>query len=199
MAPFVIWAMAAAAAGIMGLGIHELTKKVSGKRLVILGPRKSGKTTLRVFLEQGVIPKNYQPTKTTHHFDHEVRFGKLGLRLKGVDVSGDPSAYSVWRDELENTDLVCFLVSWPQLFEASTGQAARKAAKLVGQWKGDTKALLIVTHSDLAADLSDDEIAGAGRVLELRRLLGASDVVPVNLLQEWDQRELGSLILQALS
>lgn len=195
--PLFVWA-AAAGLGALGFGAVWVYGSAKNKRVTVLGPRKSGKSTLIDFLATGEIPQGYTPTHTPRVFEKTVKLKDLKLKLAMTDVSGDKSAWRVWRDAANQADLVCFLAPVPMLNSESEWELLSRAGRQVGSWEIKGQTALVVTFIDTAPEMSADDLRAMPRVAQLRRLLGQGPILLVNLTDNSQQHELGYRILEML-
>jgi len=124
--------------------------KLQGKHVVILGARAVGKTHLIRFLSTGTIPVVYKQTLVSEKAPAKrVSLGDLDLKLKAAaDVSGDKSAYGVWRElvlgcaarkgksKVEPADLVIYLLRADRILmkDISTEARVRADIKHLADW-----------------------------------------------------------------
>jgi len=201
-----------------------LVKRARGKSLALLGPRRSGKTTLATFLGSGEIPQGYRPTVMRQKVNQKRRArvrvpgsGRLPFGIKmvnqalkltmldnpGMTPQGDKTNYGIWQGSATQVDAVLYLVDVTQLSDASYWRVAMNGAQHLARWElGDRRKLLILTHTDLdpawgRGDL--DEISGRTAVKDLRRELQAEEVLMGSLKDVGGTRDLAYLVLQFLA
>lgn len=155
-----------------------------GKRVVILGARAVGKTHLIKFLSTGKIPVAYQQTLISEKIPaRHVSLGDLNLKLKAtVDVSGDKSAYGIWRElvvgcsatkrkkKVEVADIVIYLLRADRVFAGDVSTQVRVRADLrhIGEWLDQTSTLgsrprFIIAGSHCDQDNVYNALTGATR------------------------------------
>jgi|SRR5471030_833950 len=151
--------------------------KLQGKRVVILGARAVGKTHLISFLSTGTLPLAYKQTLVSEKVPaRRVSLGDLDLRLTATtDVSGDKSAYGVWRElvlgcparkgkvKVEAADVVIYLLRADRILgkDISTEVRVRADIKHIAEWlkeAGQNRArpqfIIAGTHCDMDPDYS---------------------------------------------
>jgi GTPase SAR1 family protein len=109
----------------------------SGKRLAILGPRASGKSTLITFLTKGTIQREYTPTGAkASHPSVRKHFGDLELKLKsGFDVGGDALRRNKdWKGVAETSDVLLYLFSVEDLTNSTYRENMLADTKAIGTW-----------------------------------------------------------------
>jgi hypothetical protein len=195
--PVLVWGAAALLAALLGGGALWIYASAKGKSVVLLGVRRSGKSTLFTFLQTGEIPIGYKPTTIPRTFEETVRFKDLELKLQATDVSGDKSAWKVWREEATAADLVCFLTAWTDVDDRRGWDRVSRAARQVGSWGLEARTVLVVTFAD-KAPVSYDAIKADARVRELGRFLGATDTLVADQTNEHDRLDLGASLLEML-
>lgn len=134
--------------------IHE---RLFSKRVVVLGARGVGKTTMNTFLASGSLPQEYKQTiapEPTKARRFELRDLKLSI-ARSFDVSGDASAYATWKDNVDAADLVLYLVRADELIanDFSAGNRAIDDLTHIGGWIANRKSppmfFIVGTHCDL--------------------------------------------------
>ncbi len=198
-----------------------LIRRTRGKSLALLGPRKSGKTTLATFLQTGEIPRGYKPTvmrstvKARRKVPGTGRKLLLGIKMRdvalkltmldnpGVTPLGDKTNYGIWQDSATKVDAVCYLVDVSKLSNKKYRDIAVNGARHIARWDlHECRKLLILTHTDLdpAWERGDpDEISGRAAVKDLRRELQAEEVIMGTLKDDDGRRDLTYLLLQLLA
>ncbi len=167
-----------------------------GRTVVVLGPRKAGKTTLAARLSGGSIVGDYAPTQSTVKTQpHTISMEDLKFALTTFDVSGDSSAYGEWERTARSAHLVCYLVSSPCLEFREYLDTAIRGARQLGGWDHPGHIVLVITHIDEDAEKNLDTIMGRNTVREIRDALGNPKVVPVNLT---DSESARALVIQLL-
>ena len=79
MIPIILAVLAAAAIAGVALNWEEIIKALKGKKLAVLGARKTGKTRLVKFLTEGSIPEHYRATSEAEDVSGR-RFQLKGIR-----------------------------------------------------------------------------------------------------------------------
>ncbi|MEG2505698.1 MAG: hypothetical protein RSB44_13580 [Carnobacterium sp.] len=164
VAPVVIaaWLGGAALAGYVTYLAYEnwetIKKKVSGKSLVILGQRATGKTTLLKYLLQGEITFKHEATvgvrkiktskKQLADLDWDVRLSSIQR-----DYSGVTANYEQWLKALKNADIFIYLFKIDEwiLDEGSVENQIEKDIKNIKkELNGKNIPMFIIgTHLDL--------------------------------------------------
>ncbi|MBF7684022.1 hypothetical protein I2F27_12060 [Acinetobacter sp. B5B] len=94
-----------------------LKKKIQGKKIVILGQRASGKTTLLNFLLKGEITVSYEQTIGVDRVE-KTKNGTIKLENLGWDVkissdqkdyAGTTSGYEQWKNACQEADIFIYL------------------------------------------------------------------------------------------
>lgn len=113
-----VWLGGAALTGIASYLAYEnwetIKKKFSGKSIVILGQRATGKTTLLNYLLKGEITLKHEATIGVKKVKiSKKKLADLGwnVRLKSIqnDYSGVTSNYEQWLKALQNADIFIYL------------------------------------------------------------------------------------------
>jgi GTPase SAR1 family protein len=153
--------LALLATGAVVVNWDNIVILLKGKRVTALGARKVGKTTLITFLHEGSIPETYEQTVAPEkHGGRRFQLRDLALVLRDtLDVSGDDSAYGVWKEEVAKADMVLYLLRADLLIigNAETEKRVEKDMKHIGEWlkqrDGRRPLFFIVgTHCDLDKD-----------------------------------------------
>lgn len=217
--PLVVWAVAAAvaaAAGVAAVAVaqSERRERVDSARVILIGPRRSGKSTLHRFLTGEQQVRQYVPTQTAdkgfinlEDFGEEETWQHLKWQVQVEDLPGSPEHMQQWFEESQSAQVICFCVATPALHtEASVADQARRAAKQVALWNREITdrpspaVVLVFSHVDLEGD-SVDDIRGREEVRQLRIVLSVSEenLFLVNLLKPADSASVGLRILEILS
>lgn len=109
---------AVVAVGLLGIGgaaaaiIATFAKKLSGKRVAILGRQTIGKTTLLHFLRAGKIPDHTRNTVDPDEggtFSLEIGGKSVGFRVPKDLPGNDGLGYSDWKEAFTGADYVWYL------------------------------------------------------------------------------------------
>lgn len=112
------WAVFSAGCGYM-LWKHwdKFKAAVRGKKLVVLGSRNTGKTTLITFLQQGELVSEYEQTLGSKKIKKQKKLNLKDLewhitRLSSTayDVGGSADNYRVWQKLAEDADILIYLM-----------------------------------------------------------------------------------------
>jgi hypothetical protein len=179
--------------------------------VALVGPRRAGKTSFAKALETGEIPANYTPTQTTQTkeinilkdsdpHDFVVKMSRYGLRITAHDVSGNETAWGEWKKFALSSNLVCFLVSAPELAEAPYRDNALDGARQVGSWKRSGHLMLVLTHIDRDPDRANpDAIRQRTAVRMVSRALGHPEMWLTSLTRADERHDLMLKTLEILS
>lgn len=148
--------------------ITALLRKSTGKKIAIVGPTRSGKTVIHVFLGTGMLTTDYQPTLSNVKYEsHNVTFeageatyksNQVSLSLASrIDVSGDYRNHAYeWQTVLKDAALVLFVFDMHQfLLKSPRGAAYRRTVVDACDFAGgfiahsDARVMMIGTHCDL--------------------------------------------------
>lgn len=130
---------------------------LQGKRLAVLGARRTGKTSLLSFLTTGSIPSDYAQTTSTEKVQKiRKKLKELDLKIKKCnDVSGDTAAYAEWKEEFDQADLVLYLLRADKILMGDEGAKKRFEADIyhICTWSKDEankdkKIFIIGSHCD---------------------------------------------------
>lgn len=217
--PLVIAAVAGgiAAAGAIGAWIayEALKDKAEGRKLVLVGPRQSGKTTLFDFMTSNarLDASKYSPTQSPNRtrLDEDAlkkaRWSELGFDVTDIDVTdmpGDREKWGSWYERSQKADLLCFVANAHEMRrDAEHADEARRAGQQVASWRSaDTRkpqVILVISHTDLEAESSDDILRRDEiRALRMALKVKATDTLLANLLSNDDANRVGLHLLEAL-
>lgn len=112
--PFIPWIIGALLSAGAVVVLTEQLKGASGKTLAVIGERKSGKTTFTRLLSQGIVgSEDYSETVV----DTMYKGSKIRLKDDTVlhvgdlkDLPGDQSAWLPWKNRVNESDHVLYLV-----------------------------------------------------------------------------------------
>ena len=172
-----------------------------GKKILLLGPRSTGKSTWRRYLTSGIVSAGYQLTATAVT-EKDIKLADLGLTVTIVDLPGGDASLTEWRKQAREVDHVFYLVDVSRLGDKRHKERILKDARIMSVWEDPKKPLtLVVTHADLdrgwiASD--QDSICARPEIVELRQRLGASRVVAGELSSDGGALELTTLALTPL-
>jgi len=157
-----VWLGGAALTGIAGYLAYEnwetIKKKVSGKSIVILGQRATGKTTLLNYLLKGEITLKHEATIGVKKVKiSKKKLADLGwdVRLNSIqkDYSGVTSNYEQWLKAIKNADIFIYLFKIDEwiIDEGSVENQIEKDIKNIQkELNGKNIPMFIVgTHLDL--------------------------------------------------
>lgn len=97
----------------------KLKAAVRGKKLVVLGSRNTGKTTLITFLQQGELVTEYEQTlgskkikkkKAKRVYLKDLEWHITRLSSTAYDVGGSTDNYRVWQKLAEDADILVYLM-----------------------------------------------------------------------------------------
>lgn len=203
MLPLILGAVAVA--GLIAGGVAlaaALFEDAYKAKLVLVGPKRAGKTTWRTFLTDGSLPAGYEHTYIEQVLEKKVELKDLKIRVELLDMSGSDDAVPAWHEAARKTDHIFFFVDGTRLDDRGYWFQATTYARVVSSWT-DVKAdvALVVTHADedpdgKAGDL--DAIRTRSDVTKLARLLNARRTVVGDLgspdgLQDFTVRALAEL------
>lgn len=134
-----------------------------GKKIAVLGPRSSGKTTLLQFLVTGELPREYIQTGKPEKLSGRMyKLEDLELIIKDtLDVPGDKLSHTEWERLCQEADIVCYLVDASKLHKADQDyqKNAQEDVRHIRAWhqarkSAPPKFCLVATHCDLIPDYS---------------------------------------------
>jgi GTPase SAR1 family protein len=137
---------------------EKVQKKLKGKKIAVLGPRASGKTTLIKFLLKGELSKEYVQTAKPEKFrGKKVNLQDLELKIQDTtDVPGDILHHNAWERLYQEADVVFYLTNAHLVHDRVQDyeRVVRGDMRHIGEWFGDRKDnpprfLLVATHCDL--------------------------------------------------
>lgn len=137
---------------------EKLLIRVSGKKLLFLGDKATGKTTSIAFLTKNILATEYQATRYKQKTD-ERRFEigdndeKKWISLKhNFDIGGDTSFYAEWEKLFKESDWIFYMVQSKLLIDndLDTKRRVEEDLDLIQDWrklydlKGEKKKLVII-------------------------------------------------------
>lgn len=134
---------------------------LNGKKVTVLGPRASGKTTLITFLLNGELPEEYFATAKPEKFaGKKISLGNLALRVKAVtDVPGDTQSHSEWERQYDAADIAFYTVDASKIYKGDDAYIKVITGEMrhIGEWLESRKQrppqfFLVATHCDLIPD-----------------------------------------------
>nr|WP_294503899.1 GTPase domain-containing protein [uncultured Rhodopila sp.] len=136
----------------------KVRETLGGKKIAVLGPRASGKTTLIKFLLKGELSEEYVATAKPEKFSgKKVVLQDLNLTIEDTtDVPGDRQSHADWERLYKEADFVLYLTDAKMLHAGDQGYEnnVRDDMRHIGEWFDDRKDkpprfFLIATHCDL--------------------------------------------------
>lgn len=157
-------------ATIIAINLDNIKTKLYGKNLAILGARKSGKSTIHKFIEEGVIYAEYE-YKPSHEVNKtkggKLKIADLDLYIKaGRDVTGDPER-AQWNEVIEISDFTMYVFRIDWIIEGKKDYQKRimddlkSISKTVIERQRNNpkfRACLLGTHFDLVNTPNDDKL-----------------------------------------
>lgn len=134
---------------------------LTGKKIAVLGPRASGKTTLITFLLSGDLPEEYFATpKPEKIAGKKIRLGNLALRVQAVtDVPGDTQSHSEWERQYDVADIAFYMVDASKIHAGDDAYIKLITGEMrhIGEWlesrkQKPPKFFFVATHCDLIPD-----------------------------------------------
>ncbi len=159
-----VWIVAGVTTLLVGTTIavkwDDILIRLKGKRLAVLGARGVGKTHFVKFLTTGSIPSEYKQTVAPEKASaRRIQLKELDLKVKDMlDVSGDKSAYSEWKELHDQADIVFYVLRADQLIAGDHDVEIRVRDDLrhISGWlearKQRPRFFIIGTHCDFDAE-----------------------------------------------
>jgi len=179
--PVIFIILAVFGGGAVGFGIGILMEKIGGKKVVVLGSRLAGKTTLATFLETGSIPEKYEQTiHVESKKGRRIELKELKLKISKIeDVPGSKEHYRQWKDAFVKSDIVLYLFCADQIWEGNIETEKRIINDLehIDKWikeNTDEKRYCILgTHCDRIPGFSEVNPENQGEFEDKLRALPA--------------------------
>lgn len=137
--PVIPWLLGAIFATAAVITISELLgDKTEKKTLAIIGDSKSGKTTFTKLLAQGIFRKtDYARTVATTTYKGSTITLKNGTKLhvgELKDLPGEPSAWLSWKQRVQESDYVLYLIR-SHLLRSGVGTTRERCRRDLQQLK----------------------------------------------------------------
>lgn len=149
--PVAVIAIASVAALIAWAVIKSNSK---GKKLLLLGQRESGKTTMACLIDNNKLPDGYKRTPSKKKYPaRKIDLTELELYVSTVDMPGEEEAkYSQWKKAFSDCDWVFYLIR-ADLFIADDRKHIERVARdirEINEWlkKNQKKVVIVATHED---------------------------------------------------
>lgn len=113
------------------------------RRILIVGPRKSGKTALRALLSQGIFPEEYEATE--------------GMCYSMADLQGNRIVLCDLSEGMQLTSGFSFRVIWV-VFDLAYSESFEQCKSLYEQIKNLGPVVLIGNKKDLAQVVESEQI-----------------------------------------
>jgi GTPase SAR1 family protein len=201
---------AAAIVAAAGVTAARHFKSASGKEIAVLGPRKSGKSTLAEVLTSGTVTQQYFQTLATRRIRGDLRMESLSLMVVIHDPGGDRSEYGEWQRIYATASLICYVVDVSRLLTSDRKsrhssdrkyrELAVRGAEHVNDWGAIKPTVLVLTHKDMADkdSVHPDRLFAQPDVRRIQTLVKAKHCVAVNLMDAEDQNRVRILAAQEL-
>jgi hypothetical protein len=194
--------LVAAIVSAAGATVRRHFKNARGKEIAILGPRRSGKSTLATILRSGTVTHEYIETLMTEKLSGDLRMESLSLKVTTQDPGGAKSEYGEWREIHKSARLVCYVIDAHRMLKRDDRyrDLAINGAEHVSIWGEAKPTVLVLAHIDEATgDASHpDVIFGHADVQRIQALTNAKQRIAVNLMDERDQNRVRILVAQEL-
>lgn len=147
--------IAVAAAGAVAAAIVIFGEEAQGARIALLGPRMSGKSTLRNALEGGDISGEYLQTHMTEKVKGSIRMKDLNLNVSVTDPSGSWEQAAEHLRTAKEADVIVYIYDLQRVKHDGTyREHAERGARHIMNWRdsGDlsekVRIVLVGTHLD---------------------------------------------------
>jgi signal recognition particle receptor subunit beta len=134
---------------------------LGSKKVVVLGPRAAGKSTLVRFLLEGELPVEYLVTAKPERFEgRKVSMGDIDLQVAPItDVPGDEQSHAEWERQFQEADVAAYLIDARKVWSGDSTYIKTIDGEMrhIGEWlekriDKPPRFLLIATHCDLIAE-----------------------------------------------
>lgn len=129
------------------LVIWILRKYFGGKKIVVLGQRGVGKSTMVDYLEKGflVVPVQTLATRKIHNIKIKIRDLKLTLR-ECVDLPGSQDSYIEWQKKFSEADFALYFVRADRVFSNDSRAIERAVIDMrhIKEWKDNVKKKIVI-------------------------------------------------------
>lgn len=213
--PLVVWP----AVGLVSAGVAAVLKKLDDdskrdarkkaekkkrrrRSVALVGPRGSGKTSLRHLLVTGEVPAGYAPTAFPTTGSTKTTLDGIEVDVDVHDVSGMRSSRKQWSAAVGGADLVVFLSSAADLRTEQGYDAIQSAAHFYAGLEDKPTTLLVVSHADQVPEPGDppyENLASSPAVRRLAGIVEARDCLVANLLAADDQEAAVRLVKDSFS
>lgn len=216
---------AVALVGAVAGGVYAYNEWWDRKSITVLGGRGTGKTTLLNYFATKKITKSYEQTDTRQRYSGmTVKMGDLTLKIKeGYDVAGSSTNHAIWREQIDNSDVVFYIVDISQVIgqgkdqryidntiqdiEAIANEVDNRRKKVDKESKHKVKMHIIIlaTHADKCPEFHKDKQAfekkvARSQVIETAEIaFGGADYCKVIIGSLKDTNEAEKLVKNILS
>lgn len=166
--PVLAWGAFALVGAVAG-GVYAYSKWWDGKSIAVLGGRGTGKTTLLNYFATKKITASYEQTDTKQHYSGmTVKIDDLMLKIReGYDIGGSSINHSTWREQIDNSDVVFYIVDISRVVGKDKNQQyidntlndIGAIADKVSNRKEKMHIIILVTHADKCPEFHKDKQA----------------------------------------
>lgn len=212
--PVLAWGAIALVGAVAG-GTYAYSKWWDGKSIAVLGGRGTGKTTLLNYFNTKKIATTYEQTDTKKRYSGmTVKVDGLTLKVKeGYDVGGSSMNHGTWREQIDNCDVVFYIVNISQVIGKNKNQQyidntlndIRAIADNVSNRKEKMHIIILATHADKCPEFYKDKQAfekkvARSQVIETAEIaFGGTDYCKVIIGSLKDTTEAEKLVKNILS
>lgn len=212
--PVLAWGAFALVGAVAG-GVYAYSKWWDGKSIAVLGGRGTGKTTLLNYFATKKITASYEQTDTKQRYSGmTVKMGDLTLKIKeGYDVGGTSFNHSTWREQIDNSDVVFYIVDISRVIRQDKDQQyinntindIEAIADNVSGRKDKMHIIILATHADKCPEFYKDKQAfekkvARSQVIETAEIaFGGADYCKVIIGSLKDTTEAEKLVKNILS